>query len=519
MSQINTFFSRTISTTIVSLPLVVMGVLATKFLLPELKNPESNFYQSSMGYPAVQRKAGQPIKVQTVAVQTKSLADNLAAPGESVALQKVDVRSQISGAVEKVYVTEGQWIRKGQPLIELQKAVFEAEVDKAKNDLTTAEQNLQTLESSAPAKLLELKQNVKLAQARLIAAKTKQQQIDGLAEEELKNNVAAAIVRLKTAEQKLKQIKLLAQQGAIPKFQLYDMEDTYATRKKELLMAQQGSLETQNKRFINQDFSFTRQNELIAAEQELELTQKRLQKELADARLTLENKKIELQEAQRNLNKTVIYATTNGLVSQVNINAGEIADSRSSESLVTLTQEVVFKAYIDQARLNAVKVGDSATVRLIAYPGRTFSGRVVQLNPTVQTDAVRPSKVGIDRQFTYSVWVAVEDLQMPPGLQGFVQFEQGKTALVIPESAVTHLSGSEGMVMVASSGIAIVKKVRLGNLFDNQREVLEGLELGEQVIPSARALYPGDRIDIDTAQSEDSKNNISSNELFFIPGN
>ncbi|MFB2982364.1 hypothetical protein ACE1CM_40270 [Microseira sp. BLCC-F43] len=38
-----------------------------------------------------------------------------------------------------------------------------------------------------------------------------------------------------TAEQKLKQIRSLAEQGAISKFQLYDMEDIYATRKRELL--------------------------------------------------------------------------------------------------------------------------------------------------------------------------------------------------------------------------------------------------------------------------------------------
>ncbi|NJM73791.1 MAG: HlyD family efflux transporter periplasmic adaptor subunit [Scytonema sp. RU_4_4] len=472
-----------------------MGILSVTILLPALKDPQSRIYYSGIGYPALQRVAGKPIKVQTVPVTTKSLEDSLAAPGESVPLQEVDVRPLVSGQVEKVYVAEGQRVRRGQPLLQLQKAPFEDRVSTARNNVATAEKTLQVLQSSAPERLLDLQENVRTAQARLYAANTRLKAIDALAEREVKNNVAAAQVRLKTAENKLQQLKSLTQQGAVSKFQLYDMQDTYATRKKELLAAQQGVLETENKRFINRDFNITRENDLISAQQALELAQKTLDRELVDARLRLENRKIELQEATRDLNRTVIYASTNGLVSRVNIHAGEIVDSRSNDPLVTLAQNTVFKAYIDQARLNAVKVGDKATVRLLAYPGRTFSGRVIQLNPTVETDATKPRKVGIDRQYTYSVWVAVNDLQMPPGLQGYVDFDQTNARLVIPESSVTHFSAGEGMVMVAQAGKAAVKKVRVGRKFDNQREVLEGLKPGELVVLFPGALHPGDLID------------------------
>lgn len=501
MTQSHLSVSNGVLTTFVVAPLGVMGVLCVTVLLPALKDPQSRIYYSGMGYPALQRVAGKPIKVQTVAATTKTLEDSLAAPGESFPLQEVDVRPLVSGQVEKVYVAEGQLVRRGQPLLQLQKASFQDRVNTARNNVATDEKNLQALQSLAPERLLDLQENVRTAQARLYTAKTRLKEIDTLAEQEVKNNVAAAQVRLKTAEKKLQQLQLLTKQGAIAKFQLYDMQDVYATRKRELLAAQQGVVETENKRFINQDFYITRENDLISAQQALELTQKTLDKELANARLSLENRKIELQEALRDLNKTVIYASTDGLVSRVNINTGEVVDSLSSNPLLTLTQNIVFKAYIDQARLNTVKVGNKATVRLIAYPGRTFKGRVIQLNPTVETDATKPSKVGIARQYTYSVWVTVDDLQMPPGLQGYVEFEQTSTRLVIPESSVTHLSAGEGMVMLAEAGKAAVKKVKLGRTFDNQREVLDGLKPGELVVLFPGALHPGDVID---SQSGDS---------------
>lgn len=504
MTQFRLSVSSGVLTTLVAVPLGVMAILSVTILLPALKDPQSRIYYSGIGYPAQQRVAGKPIKVQTVPVTTKRLDASLAAPGESVPLQEVDVRPLVSGQVEKVHVAEGQRVRRGQPLLQLQKAPFEDRVNTAQNNVATAEKNLQVLQSSAPERLLNLQENVKTAQARLNAAKTRLKAIDGLAEEEVKNNVAAAQVRLKTAENKLQQLQSLTQQGAVSKFQLYDMQDTYATRKRELVAAQQGVVETENNRFINQDFYISRENDLISAQKALELAQKSVDKELVDARLMLENRKIELQEATRDLNRTVIYASTDGLVSRVNIHAGEIVNSLNNDSLVTLAQNTVFKAYIDQARLNAVKVGNKATVRLLAYPGRTFDGRVIQLNPTVETDTTKPSKVGIDRQYTYSVWVAVDDLPMPPGLQGYVDFNQTNTRLVIPESSVTHFSAGEGMVMVVESGKAVVKKVKLGRTFDNQREVLEGLKPGELVVLFPGALHPGDLIDNQSAIPENS---------------
>jgi len=318
---------------------------------------------------------------------------------------------------------------------QLQQFPFLNAVSTARNNVAISDITLQALQKSVPEQLAVLKANVDSAREKLAIA-----------------------------EIKFKQMSSLVQEGAMQKVQLYDSQSLYITSK----------------------------NDLISQEQMLARTQSDLAKQVATAHLNLENNRITLQNALSNLSYTVVYASTDGLVSQVNIHSGEVADTRFSTSVMTLTQNIVFKAYIDQARLNAVKIGDQPTVRLIAYPGRTYQGRVVQLNPTVETAAVKPGQVGVTRQYTYSVWIAVDSLQMPPGLQGYVQFNQSKASLVIPESAVTHLSGGEGMVMVNEAGRAVVKKVKLGRIFDNQRELLEGLMLGEQVVVSPRSLNPND---------------------------
>ena len=142
-------------------------------------------------------------------------------------------------------------------------------------------------------------------------------------------------------------------------------------------------------------------------------------------------------------------------------------------------------------------MGNEATVRLVAYPGQTFSGEVIRVNPTVETEAERSPRNGANRQFTYTVWIAIDNLdELPPGLQGFAQFNQTqvKSALLIPESAITHLSNGEGMVMVVEEGQTVVKKIRVGRVHNNQREILEGISPDTEVLLYPRAINPGDNV-------------------------
>ncbi|MGL4618645.1 efflux RND transporter periplasmic adaptor subunit [Chroococcidiopsis sp.] len=502
MIRSHPLFSRAVLTTLVAAPLGIMAVLAIAVLVPATKNPESKIYASGIGYPALQRLTGKPIAVKTIPVAPKTLEDNVAAPGESVALHKIDLRPQVSGPVEQVYVEEGQSVRRGQPLVQFQQEAYKNAVDAARNNAAISEMALLNLQKSAPVKLAKLKTDVELAKHRLAIASTKVQDMNSLVEKELKDQVVDGEHRLAIAEKKLQQMSSLVQAGAISKFQLYDIQDSYLARKKDLDSTKRQTINAQIQLYGSQDFYTTLQQNLLGAQQELAHTQQEIDNELGNARLKLQNDKIALQNALKNLHNTVLYAPMDGLVSWVNIDRGELAGVRASRPLVSISKDFAIRAYIDQAQINAIKVGDLATVRLMSYPGRTFQGKVIRLNPTILTSAGKRPKGGIDRRYTYSVWIAVDDLQMAAGLQGYVQFNKDKANLAIPESAVIHLSGGEGMVMVAEAGQAVVKPVQMGRIFDNQREILAGLTPGEQVVLSPRGINPGDRLEVKSQKSE-----------------
>jgi HlyD family secretion protein len=484
--------ARAIFPVLVVAPIGVMTVLSIMVLLPALRNPESKFYGSSIGYPAFQRLIGQPIEVQTATAKYKDVEDSVAAPGESMSLQQVDIRPLVSGTVEKVYVKEGQRVKKGQPLVQIERSTFIDNLNEAKNDLAIAEAKLRSLQVSTPIKLRQLETELNASQARM----SNSGDIAVAVNEQSKHYIEEARGLANTSKKKLEQIEILTREGAISKFQLYNAQDEYASRLRDLRKAQNGYLTDTYSQYNVKDFSLQRQREVLAARQNLELTQKTAGDEIEKARLDFETQQLRLKQATRDLSRTIVYANMDGLVSQTNIHTGELADAKTKEPLLTLSQDIVFRAFVDQARLNAIKVGDTAAVRLVAYPGKTFQGKVMQVNPTVATNASK-SKLGGDRQYTYSVWVSVEGVAVPPGLQGFVQFSQGKTSLMVPESAVTHLSSGEGMVMVAGADDrAQIRKVKLGRVVDKKREVLEGLTEGDRVVLTPRALNPGDKLAI-----------------------
>ncbi len=90
-----------------------------------------------------------PISVTTALVVQRDLPVSVIANGSVVALQAVDVRSQISSIVNAIHIAEGQYVQKGDLLFTLDARTeeanlkkAEAQVIKSRSDLSSAERNL-----------------------------------------------------------------------------------------------------------------------------------------------------------------------------------------------------------------------------------------------------------------------------------------------------------------------------------------------------------------------------------------
>lgn len=83
----------------------------------------------------------------------------------------IEIRPQVEGYLERIYVDEGSQVRKGQPLFQINSRPFREELNNAKANLAASKANLATAEINV-SKLTPLVQNNVISDVQLRTAKT-----------------------------------------------------------------------------------------------------------------------------------------------------------------------------------------------------------------------------------------------------------------------------------------------------------------------------------------------------------
>lgn len=127
-----------------------------------------------------------------------------------------------------------------------------------------------------------------------------------------------------------------------------------------------------------------------------------------------------------------------------------------------------------------IRLGQTATMTLAYYPGRSFKGKVTYIYPQLD-NTTRTLKVRVE--------FPNPDFTLKPDMYANVELkiDYGKQ-IIVPQEAVLD-SGSEQLVFIAhDGGYFEPRKVQLGAKLDNKVVVLAGLKKGERVVTSANFL-------------------------------
>ena len=131
--------------------------------------------------------------------------------------------------------------------------------------------------------------------------------------------------------------------------------------------------------------------------------------------------------------------------------------------------------------IGLVRNGSKATVNINAYPGKTFSGRVTYVYPTLSAET---------RTVPVRVELANPGGLLKPGMFAQVELPVGAKGQVVtvPVSAVID-SGTRQIVLVEkAAGRFEPREVKLGARSDTYVEVLDGVDDGEPVVVAANFL-------------------------------
>lgn len=175
-----------------------------------------------------------------------------------------------------------------------------------------------------------------------------------------------------------------------------------------------------------------------------------------------------------------ITSPISGVIQTLDARAGVTLGQGQTLAQVTGIGTVWLNAAVPEVQAGAVRIGQSATATLTAFPGETFGGRIIAILPTAQADS---------RTLTVRIELTNRGGRLRPGM--FAQVALGgdaRPALLVPSEAVIR-TGTRTIVMLAKGdGRYHPAEVRAGREGGGQTEILEGLAMGEKVVASGQFL-------------------------------
>ncbi|MCK9627134.1 MAG: efflux RND transporter periplasmic adaptor subunit [Bacteroidales bacterium] len=181
------------------------------------------------------------------------------------------------------------------------------------------------------------------------------------------------------------------------------------------------------------------------------------------------------EQSIRNLDKnTKLLSPIDGVVTQRNYDNGDMVAGLPI-LVVMQIQPVKILINISEEYFPQVKVGTPVQITLDVYDGKTYSGKVSLVYPTIDPAT---------RTFQAQVSISNPKSEIRPGMFARAKVNFGtKDRFVVPDKAVVKQSGTnDKYVYVLDGDVVKYTKVEVGKRVGSIYEIKSGLELGQKVV-------------------------------------
>lgn len=197
------------------------------------------------------------------------------------------------------------------------------------------------------------------------------------------------------------------------------------------------------------------------------------------ARAALGVDQARVASARTTLSKMTLRAPFAGQIGLREVSVGDFVEV--GQDLVRLVRldpiEVDFS--VPESALAQLRNGQKVTVTVDAFPGETFAGKVVAIDPVIDPNS---------RSAKLRAQIPNRDSRLRPGQFAKLQLDTGTdsaTALLVPEQALMQ-EGETRFVYTVVDGKARKTEVRTGARVPGMVQVLEGLKAGDVVITAGQ---------------------------------
>lgn len=310
-------------------PLLLLGVLIALGVLYHQYFRANESARTAADRPAFSEKELQikPVKVQTALAFVGELVQYLTASGITEAVQEVEIKPLITARVESLAVQDGQTVKTGQLLLQLDDREFRIAVREARSNLLNAQVEYGLLKQEAG----DFKKDPGNPHPDNEAPS------EGTDTHKLGSRLEA---QYQSARQQY-------QAGKMPEEEFRRIERDYLTA---------------------QIFSGNRQEELMAQKSGLAAAEAQL------ARL------------EYNLQNCRITAPFEGIAGEVSVHTGDLVSGGQTLMRLIDLKRLKLKLQVLEAELGAIQVGETVHAAFTAFADTLFPGKIIAINPAVNPE-------------------------------------------------------------------------------------------------------------------------------------
>lgn len=182
----------------------------------------------------------------------------------------------------------------------------------------------------------------------------------------------------------------------------------------------------------------------------------------------------QLERVKENSEDYEVVAPWDGIVSKVLVNDGNYVSARAALAEVFDPKSLVIRMAVPEAQSQEIAPNMEVTVKLDAYKGRTFQGKVARIYPDLDR-----------RMRTRTVEVEItDDVTLVPGMFARLSLalKSEKDTAVVPLEAVLATTEGTRIAYVVKDGIASKRMIKVGIEGQDKIQILSGVTPGEQIV-------------------------------------
>ncbi|HKQ08811.1 MAG TPA: efflux RND transporter periplasmic adaptor subunit [Blastocatellia bacterium] len=289
------------------------------------------------------KRDGEPVQVGKIERRTQ-LISKVTASGEIRPVHIYNLTAEVPGRVEAIYVTEGQTVKKGQPLVKVDPTQSSFAVTAGEASVRVTQSDVQNQQVA----LDQARNNVNQSKASL-----------GAAEAELERLQAD----LRYAESEYKRNQELVEKGVINKSQFESVKSRYDQAR--------ASVNAQQARI----------NQIKVQVKDSELAVNRAEAALNSSEQRVKQGQATLAQQADQLKKTTRFSPIDGVVSSLPVKVGEYAlASFSTTPLLTVADmsQINTEIHVDETDIADVQLGQKVKVKVDALGEQEIDGEVIE---------------------------------------------------------------------------------------------------------------------------------------------